>query len=113
MGFFGKKKEKVVDWSEGYRAPRRRTASSSNSQTNDSVADLGFLGNMASSNASTSSDISWDNETPVQEDFREKKTKIAKRLLDMTDKIEDLSNQIYHLKQRMEVIERKLKISFE
>ncbi len=37
----------------------------------------------------------------------EKKRKLAKRLLDMTTKIEDLSNQIYHLQQRIDVLERK------
>ena len=40
----------------------------------------------------------------------EKRKKLAKRLLDMTEKIEDLSNQIYHLQQRIEVLERKSNI---
>ncbi len=41
----------------------------------------------------------------------EKRRKLAKRLGDMTSKIEDLSNQIYHLQQRLEVVERKLDIN--
>ena len=37
----------------------------------------------------------------------EKKKKLAKRLLDMSEKIEELSDQIYHLRQRVEFLERK------
>ena len=41
----------------------------------------------------------------------EKKKKLAKRIVDLTDDVENLSNQIYHLQQRIEVLERKLNIS--
>lgn len=37
----------------------------------------------------------------------EKKKKLAKRILDMSEKIEELSNQIYHLRRRVEFLERK------
>jgi peptidoglycan hydrolase CwlO-like protein len=43
----------------------------------------------------------------------EKKKKLAKRLMDMTSKVEDLSNQIYHLQQRIEVLERKMGVRIE
>ncbi len=117
MGLFGKR-EKVIDWSEGYRqasSMKRSSAREVKPREEDNDA-IGFLGNIANSSSelSTNSDISWDNEAPSQTvgDYQNKKQKLAKRLLEMTDKIEDLSNQIYHLKQRMEVIEKKLKISF-
>ena len=42
--------------------------------------------------------------------LNDKKKKLAKRLMDITDKLEDISNQIYHLQQRLEVIERKMDI---
>jgi archaellum component FlaC len=38
----------------------------------------------------------------------ERKKKLAKRLMDMTEKLENLSNQIYHLQQRVEVLEKKV-----
>ena len=79
-------------------------------ETEDS--DQNFLSDMASSNSS-SNEVTWDSDNSQQEHAREKRIKLTKRLLDMTEKIEDLSNQIYHLNQRMEVIERKLKIKFE
>lgn len=37
----------------------------------------------------------------------EKRRRLAKRLLDITSRLEDLSNQIYHLQQRVEFLERK------
>tara|TARA_Y100000296_G_scaffold60057_1_gene69497 strand:- start:1030 stop:1326 length:297 start_codon:yes stop_codon:yes gene_type:complete len=41
----------------------------------------------------------------------EKRKKLAKRLIDITEKLEDLSNQIYHLGQRIEVLEKKTNIN--
>jgi len=109
MGLFGKKKEKVVDWSEKYKVQGRRISSS---KKQEDSSNLGFLGDMANG-TSSSSNVSWDNDSPPSQDYvQEKKQKLTKRLLDMTDKIEDLSNQVYHLKQRIEVLEKKLKVNF-
>jgi chromosome segregation ATPase len=43
-------------------------------------------------------------------DAEERRKKLAKRLGDMTDKLEELSNQIYHIQQRIEVLERKMEV---
>ncbi len=107
MGLFGNKKERIVDWSERYKLQEKRDAVA---KKEASSSELGFVGDMANS----SNNVSWDNDTPAQNDYaQEKKQKLTKRLLDMTNRIEDLSNQIYHLKQRIEVLEKKLKISFQ
>ncbi len=109
MGLFGKKKGKIVDWSEKYKIQEKRTAEIASAKEN---SDLGFLGDMA--NGSSSDNVSWDNDGSQETnagEHQDKKTKFAKRFLDMTNKIEDLSNQIYHLKQRVELLEKKLKIS--
>jgi hypothetical protein len=123
MGIFGGKKSKVVDFSENYHAARKfaqRSQQSSQNTSSDSYPDMGFLGSVASSSASnaTTDNFAWDNE-PSQPstsetvgDYSEKKQKLAKRLLDMTNKIEDLSNQIYHLMQRVELLEKKSKLSY-
>lgn len=114
MGFFGSKK-KVVDWSAGYRADKK-AAERTSSKTEEPASDLGFLGGFSNSdtNSSSSNDVSWDNEpSATVGDYQNKKQKLARRFMDMTNKIEDLSNQLYHMKQRMEVIEKKLKISFD
>ncbi|HJZ18836.1 MAG TPA: hypothetical protein VJ208_01920, partial [Candidatus Nanoarchaeia archaeon] len=47
------------------------------------------------------------NASNLNEDTEDKKKKLAKRLADMTTQIENISNQIYHLSQRVEVLERK------
>lgn len=105
MGLFGKKKEKVVDWSEKYKLQERKLAETSKQEGS---SNLGFLGSLASSSNSNSSEeyVSLGNR-------EEKKNKLAKRLLEMTSRMEDLSNQIYHLKQRVELLEKKLRVSFE
>lgn len=116
MGLFGKKRNKVVDWSEGYRpSPIKRPVKTSSS-SNDNPSDLGFLGDLANSSTSapSSSEVSWDNDSQATVgEYQDKKTKMARRLLDMTNKIEDLSNQIYHLKQRIELLEKKLRVNYD
>jgi peptidoglycan hydrolase CwlO-like protein len=111
MNLFGKKKDKIVDWSERYKIQEKRAITNKKAE---SSSGLGFLGDMAKG-TSSSNNVSWDNDTPSQnQDYvQEKRQKLTKRLLDMTSRIEDLSNQIYHLKQRIEVLEKKLKINFE
>lgn len=53
------------------------------------------------------------NYSDSSNDSDEKKRRFAKRIADMTDKIEELSNQIYHLQQRVEVLERKISYTRE
>ncbi|MCL5730324.1 MAG: hypothetical protein M1165_02040, partial [Candidatus Pacearchaeota archaeon] len=61
---------------------------------------FGFLSSMASSAAQNSY-------SDAEDDGDEKKRKLAKRLVDLTERLEDLSTQIYHLQQRVELLERK------
>ena len=102
MGLF-RKKEKIVDLTpSSYQRPVRKVQEVP--KTTEPVSDFVFLGNYPSED---------NNQEEAIEDSSEKKTKLAKRLMDMTDKIEDLSNQLYHLQQRMELIEKKMKINYE
>ena len=109
MGIFGfGNKNRVIDWTE--KAPRTKQTESAeeylqSSQDNTPPQEtstvptaFGFFGNTPQPTTPTSTE---NNEQPDQ------RKKLAKRLIDMTSKIEDLSNQIYHLQQRLEVIERK------
>lgn len=105
MGFFRKNK-KIVDLGERYKKQQERAARiqedavkvNAGSSENAPVTPFSFFDNSASSSDSSS-------EILISSD--EKKRKLAKRLSNMTEKIEDLSNQIYHLQQRIEVLERK------
>jgi len=130
MGFFGLgKKREVVDLGERYRRQQERTErikedamenSSTAGLTSSSNTGFDFLGSMAgvgsssdysnSLNSSSGSFSNSDSNSYLDLNSNEggdKKRKLAKRLIDMTDKIEDLSNQIYHLQQRIEVLEKK------
>ncbi len=89
MGLFGLgRKDKVVDFTEEYS--RARGKDTQMQETKDS-------GTLTSGNESAEG----------------KKRKLAKRFSDMTTKIEELSNQVYHLQQRIELLERKLDIKRE
>ena len=89
MGLFGfGKKDRVIDLSERYA----RTGEAKKSDSSDTFS---IFGNMGSGSAEQ------------LESEEEKKKKLAKRLLDITNKIDEISTQIYHLQQRVELLERK------
>ncbi len=94
MVFF-KRKKKLLDLRGKYLKDLERTKSlkefTENKKENNS-GNLGFFGTM-------------DNlENPSE-------NKLEKGLSKLTEKLEELSNQIYHLEQRMEVLEAKLRIN--
>ena len=119
MALFGKKKPRVVDWTEKLQRQQEQTDSmrseigsdSTSSTANEtSAAPFPFFAgaNPPSSEDSASSyGSSYDSASPSESSVEEKRRRLGRRLLDMTNKIEDLSNQIYKLQQRLEVLERK------
>jgi len=109
MGFFGfKRKKDVIDLTERYNKQQEKlnnseTISSSTSDT----GGLGFFASMANSAKSANTEQESAEYADLSSGFEDKKKKLAKRLIDMTDKLEDLGNQIYHLQQRIELLEKK------
>jgi hypothetical protein len=122
MGLFNKK-EKTVDLTEKYdrhvekmqniRGIVNKADSAKGTYTQvpkiqpvpaQSGNSFSFLRDMASSTPSYSES---------EESSDDKKRKLAKRLTDITERLEDLSTQIYHLQQRVELLERKNNIGFE
>lgn len=108
MGFFGlRKKDNFVDLTEKYKKQQEKiksiqeeSAGENNAQ--ESLPVPGIFGMFGNNSAST--------ETNSQSSgSEEKRRKLAKRLMDMTDKIEDLSNQIFHLQQRIEILENRIR----
>lgn len=88
MNLFGLNKNKeIVDLGERYKRQQERT---------EKIRENALASAISPSEDSDSVD--------------EKRKKLAKRLVDMTDKIEELTNQIYHLQQRIEVIEQKMRV---
>lgn len=116
MGLF-RKKDRVLDLTKKYKQDQERaqrtSASSENSEASPLGGGFGIFGN---ADAGTTTSSSSDSSSGGYVDFSsgsegdDKKKKLAKRLMDMTDKLEDVSNQIYHLQQRLEVLERKLNV---
>jgi len=106
MGLF-RKKDRVIDLSERYRKQQARAEEikqeSQNLPKNNSEG-FGFFGAIANTVSKNNEDNSEYVDMPAVD---ERRKKLAKRLMDMTEKIEDMSNQIYHLQQRIEVLERK------
>jgi len=105
MGFLGfGKKNDVLDLTERYHRQQEK-ASQKKEENSSSQNAFGFLGNLASSSSKES-----ENYVDVS-GSEERKKKLAKRFIDMTTRIEELSNQIYHLQQRIEVIEKKMDVN--
>ncbi|MFH1365391.1 MAG: hypothetical protein ABIH28_02295 [archaeon] len=108
MGFFGSRKKEVIDYTEGYRRSaakitQSKSAVQEKSQDSSGFVPLGFFADSPPPQKESFSEKSFD-----AGDSQERRRKLAKRLVDMTEKIEDLSNQIYHLQQRLELIERRI-----
>jgi hypothetical protein len=92
MSFFGfKKKGEIIDLTEKYRKEE-------NSETENSDS-FSILGN--SNNSSSSEDTVFSG-TPEHN-----RRKLAKRLINISNKLDEISTQIYHLQQRVELLERK------
>lgn len=107
MGFFGfGKKKKVLDLTENYKRQIEKAERARALQKNSSVSSgTGVFSFFDSPAATGSSEATLDLSSA-----EEKKKRLAKRIMEMTEKVEDISNQIYHLQQRLEVLERKLDV---
>jgi len=113
---FGRK-DKVIDLTEHLKKQQERVQEmkedlKESPQPTSSSNGLGFFGSIASTIKSTPEpESSNESYTDFSEGADEKRKRLAKRLIDMTSKLEDISNQIYHLQQRIEVLERKTNIN--
>lgn len=104
-------------------SPMQSSENSTSQTSSNPVADgLNFLGNIASASSSnsnttssnygstTSNYSSSDNKEYVDMGSTINAEEKRKRLMAITEKLEDISNQLYHLQQRVEVIEKKMAV---
>jgi len=115
MGIFGgKKRNEVLDLSAEYhQAHRTSKVAKELDLTKKEEAPVEqptssfpfFFGGANNSSNSTETSLS-ENETS-EDSSEERRKKLAKRLVDMTNRIEELDNKLYHLQQRIEVLEKK------
>jgi len=116
MGFLGfGKKDKVIDLTTKYKKDMEKAEQMKAIEKNQESSSFGskampfsFFDSPAATTSST--DTSSSEDVVDIRASHEKKRKLAKRIMDMTERLEDISNQIYHLQQRVEVLERKLDI---
>jgi len=101
MAWF-KKKDRIIDLTEHYRKQEEKANEIKEDLKENSASPFG--GSLSFFGGSSSSETT---EMPIELGGDDRKKKLAKRLIEMTEKLEDLSNQIYHLQQRVEVLERK------
>ncbi len=93
MGILGfGKKDRVVDLGERYKRQQEHTTQikteaqeSNNSSETEEYADASL-------------------------NIEERRKKLAKRLGEMANKMENISTQIYHLQQRVDLLEKKLDV---
>jgi len=114
MGLFGKKKKDVLDLTKRFKEQQEKvevTSESEPASTTESSGAFGFLSNLADSSKAVSSSESSGNYADLSTSVEDRKQRLAKRLVAMTNKLEEISNQIYHLQQRLEVLEKKVGIS--
>ena len=103
MGFFGFGKKKEILDLTGYQKKQEDSEKESSEASSGSASQnaFDFLGGLTGSKNENSGSVN------IPESSDERKKKLAKRLADMTSKMEEMSNQIYHLEQRVELLERK------
>jgi len=113
-----KKNDKILDLTEHLKKQQEKldnmredlkeaTPQSSvpNSSGSSGGSFFSFLGNSQKTNPEPTS-LSYS----TSENSDEKKRKLAKRLATITEKLEELSNSIYKIEQRLELIERKMNL---
>ena len=124
MSMFKRKKGKVVDLSNRLARHQEREREM---KTNFSPDSSGTLDLSSSTNSSSESDSSnsgnffggfFGGGSPSSKtetatsDAEERRKKLGKRILDMTNKIEELENEIYRMKQRMDLLEKKQRLDY-
>lgn len=106
MGFSFRKKDKVIDLTDYHRKKEEKIQNLKEEflvpeKQEQPSGIFGFFGNNQTNLETQNNDS----------DAEEKRKRLAKRLADMTEKLEDISNQMYHMQQRIEVIEKKMRIN--
>jgi len=116
MGWFGKKKDDVIDLSEQYKRQQEKLAQEQaepqqESQEKTPTFFQGLVNAAQKQNAEQQTEAQDLDYADLGEGIEERRRRLTKRLMEMTGKMEELSNQIYHLQQRVELLEKKLNVS--
>jgi len=110
MGLFGfGKKDRVIDLSKKYNEERILNSAKVKPavQQTPSTGTFSFFDSVPQTQTSSSLPESVSD----SESIEERRRKLAKRLMDITTKLEEVSNSLYLLQQRVEVLEKKTKVN--
>lgn len=97
-----KKEQRISNFKQNNSPEPQTTVDSQQSTVNDSSP--GFFGFFGGSSTAS--------ETQSQPEQEEKKIKISNKLREMTTRIEEQENEIYKLKQRLEILEKKQRLGY-
>ena len=115
MGFFGfGKKERVIDLSEKYRRQQEEKMLNQSkikqSFEQKSIQNSPLFG-MLNSSANSSAQIPMPSEISNNEESpEEKRRKFMQKFSEMSERLETLSTSLYHLSQRVELLEKKMNV---
>ena len=77
----------------------------------DEMDEFGERNSFPNNNNDSGNENRYADNSVEVDSIEEKKKKFAKRISDLIGKIDELSVQVYHIQQRVEVLEKKLKVS--
>ena len=113
MAIWKKKNDGYVDLTEKMKKKQERVENFQSNVSEPKVQEEtpnsngnGFLGGFFGGGSSS---------TPIEtntESSDEKRKKLAKRLMEITSRMESMENEIYHLKQKLEVLEKKQRLGY-
>jgi len=118
MGLFGfGKKDRVIDWSEKYNKEQERLSQEKAAREREASKPKTFFASLVENAKKQNEQMEQEKKTEENmnsnENVEEKKQKLAKRLAEIETRLENISNQIYHLTQRVELLEKKAGIRIE
>lgn len=98
-----------------FNSPSSNFKNNSSSSHENSEGVFGIFGSAdvaSTANQNSSSDyvglgVSGNSNSLGEDSSEDRRKKLTKRIMDMTDRLEELSNQMYKLQQRVELLERK------
>lgn len=112
MGWFGfRKKDNVIDWSEKYKKEQEKKQQASVQQKRPHTYFENLVENMKKQNVQQEAEVSSQESPETEQD--EKKQRLGKRLVEIETKLDNISNKIYHLQQRVELLEKKTGVKIE
>ena len=116
MGWFGfgKKEEDIVDLSAKYKRQQERAQQQASVQQQRPHTYFESLVENAKKQNIEKQAVQINSPPEnTSEEAEEKKQKLGRRLVEIEIKLDNISNQIYHLQQRVELLEKKTGVKIE